>query len=472
MPPASTTAPGKFSSESPSVASAEKVTYEIEKQTVDESSPRLKWAFRKVDMTLLFIIFLSNLLNSMDRGNLGLSKVVGLEKDTGMSGSDFNIVASIMYPTYLLFMLPSNLALRKFGARFWLSFITVLWGIVNMCMAFAKNKTDLILCRLFLGAAESGATPCMVTSRIGLFYSAFAAGSVVGGPIATGIGKITNPRFKPWEWIFFIEGLITAGFGLVMYIWILKSDEKEIINQRMAQDQIEGGKKPVNRRRLLDHARDPLIYSQALILFCANFGINTILTFAAIIVKEMGYSAGASQAMQAAPGICGFVSIMIARFYPRWFGSHFWSSIFCSVWLIAASAILLGVTNNIARIIALCMLSFGCFGSLSIGPGWLMSNVGGPTRAAFSGAINVMFGGLGGLCTAYIYRNKDAPRYMFGHGMNMFAACLMVIVTCTSHFLLIRRNKKKETHPIDISGMSQDEIDFLENDHPDFRYVD
>ncbi|KAI8322701.1 MFS general substrate transporter [Martensiomyces pterosporus] len=428
----------------------------------------------------------------MDRGNLGLSKVVGLEADTHMSGSDFNVVASIMYPTYLLFMLPSNLALRKFGARFWLSLITVAWGLINMSMAFAKSRADLIICRLLLGAAESGASPgalmlvtlwyprAMVTSRIGLFYSAFAAGSVIGGPIATGIDTIHNPRFKRWGWIFFVEGLTTAGFGLVMYIfladypdksWVLNRKEKDLINRRMEQDQVEGGKRKVEYKRLLHHAKDPLIYSLALVLFCANFGINTILTFAAIIVKEMGFGSSASQAMQAAPGLCGFVGIMIARWYPRWFGSHFRSSLFNAFWLIFASALLLGLTNNGGRIFALCMLSFGCFGNLSIGPGWLMSNVGGPTRSAFSGAVNVMFGGLGGLCTSYIYRNKDAPRYMFGHGMNMFAGLLTVVTSVVSYLIIKRRNHQKTASPVDISGMSQEEINDLESDHPDFRYI-
>ncbi|KAI8322373.1 MFS general substrate transporter [Martensiomyces pterosporus] len=458
----------------------------------EESGNNLKWAFRKVDATLLFIVFLSNLLNSMDRGNLGLAKVVGLEKATNMHGSDFNVVASIMYPTYLLFMLPSNLALRKFGARFWLSFITVVWGLINMCMAFAKNRTDLIICRLFLGAAESGATPGalmlitlwyprrMVTSRIALFYSAFAAGAIIGGPIASGIKHVTNPKFASWGWIFFIEGIVTAGFGLIMFIfladypsksWILTKQEKDLIGRCMAEDQVEGGHKPVTYRKLLVHAKDPLIYAQALILYCANFGVNTILTFASIIVKEMGYGASASQAMQAAPGICGFIGIILSRYYPAWFGSHYRSSIFCSAWLIIASAVLLGVTNNGARIFALCMLSFGAFGNVGMGPGWLMSNVGGPTRAACAGAINVILGGLGGLCTSYIYRNKDAPRYLFGHGMNMFAALLCIITATVSHLIIRQRNHQKETNPIDISGMTEEEINDLENDHPDFRYI-
>ncbi|KAJ2308732.1 hypothetical protein IWW55_000268 [Coemansia sp. RSA 2706] len=426
---------------------------------------RLRWAFRKVDATLLLVLIGSNILNSMDRANLGLSKVAGLEADTGMRGSDFNVVVSMMYPTYLLGMLPSNLMLRKFGARIWLSLITVVWGVINMCMAFAKNRTDFILCRLFLGAAESGATPGalmlitlwypreMVTSCITLFYSAFAAGAIIGGPIASGIMKITNPRFRSWEWIFFIEGLTTASFGLLMFFlladypeksWLLKKSEKALLKQRMEQDQAEGGHRPVNRNRMWIHIRDPLIYSQALILFCANFGVNTILTFTAIIVNQMGYSPSAAQAMQAAPGICGFVGILLSRYYPKWFRSHFASSLFLSAWLIAASSILLATTNNIARIFALCMLSFSSFGAIGIGPGWVMSNTGGPTRSAVSSALNVAHGGLGALCTSYIYRNQDAPRYLFGHGMNLFAGLLSVAVKSPRLFYYSKDNANKK----------------------------
>ncbi|KAI7825085.1 major facilitator superfamily domain-containing protein [Kickxella alabastrina] len=459
----------------------------------DVDGKKLKWAYRKVDATLLFILFLSNVLNSMDRANLGLSKVAGLEKDLGLKGSDFNVIASIMYPTYLVCMLPSNLALRKFGARFWLSLITVVWGLINMCMAFAKNRTDMILCRLFLGAAESGAAPGalmlislwyprhMVTSRVALFYSAFAAGAIIGGPIAAGIGKMTNPRFNGWEWIFFIEGLVTAGFGLLMYVfladypnksWTMNNKEKALIGQNMALDQIDGGHRPVSYKRLLQHACDPLIYSQALILFTANFGVNTILTFSAIIVKNLGYDAGASQALQAAPGICGFIGCILSRYYPRFFGNHYRSSLFCSAWVAVASIILLSTRNSGANIFALCILSFGSFGNVSMGPGWLMSNVGGPTRGALGGAMNVICGGLGGLCTSYIYRNKDAPNYMFGHGMNLFAALLAFITATISYVIIVRRNKFREAHPIDISNMSEDEVKDLETDHPNFRFVE
>ncbi|KAJ2122984.1 hypothetical protein IW147_002916 [Coemansia sp. RSA 720] len=456
-----------------------------------DTDRELQRAFRKLDATLLAVIILSNVLNSIDRANLGLSKVAGLEDDTGMVGGDFNVVVSAMYPTYLLFMLPSNLILRKVGARFWLSFITVIWGIINMSMAFAKNKTNFIICRLFLGAAESGATPGalmlitlwyprkMVTSRISMFYSSFAIGAIIGGPISSGIMKITNPRFTSWEWIFFIEGLVTAGFGGIMLLlladypdksWLLKKGEKELLKKCMEQDQVEGGHRAVNKKRLWYHARDPLIYTQALIPFCGNFGTTTIMTFSAIIVKNLGYSASASLAMQAAPGLCGFIGILVSQHYPKWFGSYYAGCLFVSAWIITASTILLATVNNGARIFALCILAFGSFGTGGVGPGWIMSNVGGPTRAAISGAISVILGGLGALCASYIYRNQDAPRYMFGHGMNLFAGLFIIVVSTISYVIIIRRNKMKETN-INVSHSSHSEILDMENDHPDFRYM-
>ncbi|KAJ2308730.1 hypothetical protein IWW55_000266 [Coemansia sp. RSA 2706] len=457
-----------------------------------DDEKRLRWTFRKVDATMLFILICSNMLHAIGPGNLGMAKVAGLEDDIGLHGSDFNVVVSLMYPTSLLFMLPSNLILRRLGARIWLSLICVIWGIINMCMAFAKNKVQFIVLRLLLGAAESGAAPGvlmlitlwypreMVTSRIALFYSAFPAGAIIGGPIASGIMKITNPRFRSWEWIFFIEGLTTAGFGLLMFLlladypdssWLFRKHEKALLKRRMEQDQAEGGHRAVNRKRLWIHARDPLLYVQSLMFFCASFAPITILTFTAMIVNQMGYSPSAAQAMQAAPGICGFVGMLTSRYYPKWFGSHYLGCLFVAGWIITGSSILLGTVNNSARIFALCALAFGGFGASGIEAGWIMSNAGGPTRSAFSGALNSGIGGLSALSASYIYRNKDAPRYLFGHGMNLFAGLLWVVLGTVAYAIIRYRNHQKATNPANISHLTEDEQIDLENDHPEFRYV-
>jgi nitrate/nitrite transporter NarK len=50
--------------------------------------------------------------------------------------------------------LPCNILLRHFGARNWISFIVVSWGIVQLAMGFVSTWGFLALCRIFLGAFE------------------------------------------------------------------------------------------------------------------------------------------------------------------------------------------------------------------------------------------------------------------------------------------------------------------------------
>ncbi|KAJ2758515.1 hypothetical protein IWQ56_005980 [Coemansia nantahalensis] len=253
--------------------------------------------------------------------------------------------------------------------------------------------------------------------------------------------------------------------------WQLNAEEKLLIRQRMDADQVEGGHRKVNTRRLLVHARDPLIYAQALIMFGAGFGGITITLFSSIIIKQLGYTAGQSQAMQAAPGLCGFVGILVSRYYPRWFRSHYAGTLFCSAWLIGGSVILLATTNNGARIFALCMLAFGAFGCTGVGPGWLLTNAGGPTRSAMGSALSVACIGLASLIASFIYRNRDEPRYLLGHAINLGAGIFNVATATVAYSIAVRRNKQKDNQPVDISRLSCDDIADLENDHPDFRYV-
>ncbi|KAJ2853497.1 hypothetical protein J3B02_003113 [Coemansia erecta] len=53
--------------------------------------------------------------------------------------------------------------------------------------------------------------------------------NIIGGHIALGIIKIDNPKFCPWEWIFFIEGLVTAGYGVLMYFLLADYPDKSWI---------------------------------------------------------------------------------------------------------------------------------------------------------------------------------------------------------------------------------------------------
>lgn len=58
--------------------------------------------------------------------------------------------------------LPSNLVLKKASPRIWLPFLTIVWGIITMCLGFIEGFGSFVAVRALLGIAEGGLLPGMV----------------------------------------------------------------------------------------------------------------------------------------------------------------------------------------------------------------------------------------------------------------------------------------------------------------------
>lgn len=96
--------------------------------------------------------------------NIGNAKVAGLTTNIHLTGNKFNIALAIFYITYIASEIPSNIMLRKVGAKFWLPFIVFCWGIVTVGLGMVKNFAGLCVVRLLLGGLEGGLLPGMPVS--------------------------------------------------------------------------------------------------------------------------------------------------------------------------------------------------------------------------------------------------------------------------------------------------------------------
>lgn len=65
----------------------------------------------------------------------------------------------MFFVTYGLLEVPSNLMLKRYGAKLWLPFIVFSWGLVMTLAGVVQNDVGLIINRLFLGATEAGLFP-------------------------------------------------------------------------------------------------------------------------------------------------------------------------------------------------------------------------------------------------------------------------------------------------------------------------
>ena len=115
----------------------------------------------KVTRRLIPFLFTCYVLNYIDRTNVGFAKL-HFQNSLGFSDAVFGFGVSLFFAGYLLFEVPSNLLLARFGARKTLSRIIVLWGLASIATIFVTTPTQFYVGRFLLGLAEAGFVPGIV----------------------------------------------------------------------------------------------------------------------------------------------------------------------------------------------------------------------------------------------------------------------------------------------------------------------
>src|SRR5260221_8451951 len=118
-------------------------------------------AGRAADKAMLHLLpwlLLMYIFAYLDRANLGFAKNA-FQASTGISEAAYAFGAGIFSIAYASIEIPSNIMLRRFGARVWLARIMITWGIVSACMMFVNNATSFFSVRVLLGLAERGVFP-------------------------------------------------------------------------------------------------------------------------------------------------------------------------------------------------------------------------------------------------------------------------------------------------------------------------
>lgn len=84
----------------------------------------------KVDLAVLLILCLLFFVSFIDRSNLAIAKIRGLEKSLGIpeKGNGFNIALFSFTIPYVLFEVPANMLLKRVKPSWWLSGLMFGWG--------------------------------------------------------------------------------------------------------------------------------------------------------------------------------------------------------------------------------------------------------------------------------------------------------------------------------------------------------
>jgi D-galactonate transporter len=195
--------------------------------------------YNKVATRLLPFLLLLYIVAFLDRINISFAKL-SMSADINMSDAAYGLGAGIFFIAYCIFEIPSNLMLRRMGAKFWIARIMVVWGLVCAGTAWVHSPSSFYVLRILLGIAEAGFYPGIIFylsywfpprlrgQATAIFVVAIPLASAVGAPFCGwvmahmgGVGLL-----KDWQWLFLLTGLPATLLGVVTYFYLDDNPEK------------------------------------------------------------------------------------------------------------------------------------------------------------------------------------------------------------------------------------------------------
>jgi MFS transporter, ACS family, tartrate transporter len=93
----------------------------------------------KITLCIIPFIFVLYIMAFLDRVNVGFA-ALQMNEDLGFSDTVYGIGAGIFFIGYFVFEIPSNLIIKKVGARVWIVRIVIGWGIISSAMFLIRRE--------------------------------------------------------------------------------------------------------------------------------------------------------------------------------------------------------------------------------------------------------------------------------------------------------------------------------------------
>ncbi|CAA7267719.1 unnamed protein product [Cyclocybe aegerita] len=424
----------------------------------------VKKTLRRNDLRILPLLGFLYAVALIDRTNLGIARIAGMEVDLKLYiGERYSIASMSYFIPYILLQVPGNLLLRKIGARNWLTICVVGWGAAQLGMGFVPTWGWLVFCRVWLGVFEAGFFPACVfiistwykrhevQKRLAIFYlsslviTSFSSIFAYALTLLKGKGNLNG-----WAWIFVIEGVITIVLGVLAYLFIpdfpdkatfLSPEQRKMVLDRVEADRGDSIPDEITRAKVFKHLTDPLVWAYAFMFLASTVPAYAIGFFITIILFSMGYTLTEALCLTAPPGIAAAVSVYIfAHISDKTKRRAIWlamQNLMCITGLLITAY----ANANGVRYFGLFLVNAGASGCVPGVLAYSSNNMTSHSKRAVQTAIIVAAGGIGGIIATTAFQQKDYPRYIPGMWVTIAFQFAMIGLLGVTTFVLHRRNQ-------------------------------
>lgn len=286
-------------------------------------------ALARVRSRLIPFLFILYLVAYLDRVNISFA-ASEMRADLGISLAAYGLGAGIFFIGYFIFEVPSNLILRRVGARVWIARIMLTWGVISGLTAFVTTEWQFYLVRFLLGAAEAGFFPGVVlyltfwvpraerARTMALFLTATAVAGVIGAPISGALLTLDGVGgLQGWQWLFIVEAIPAVVLAVIVWLRLpdgphearfLTPDQRTDLAETMRQEDEE----TPGAERLAAAFRSGRVWVLSLLYLAIVIGFYGISLWLPLLVKREFPDLGpvALGFITAVPYLCAVIAMV------------------------------------------------------------------------------------------------------------------------------------------------------------------
>ncbi|KAF2807700.1 MFS general substrate transporter [Mytilinidion resinicola] len=472
-------------------------------QGVEIDPAEAKKVLRKIDLRIVPVLFITYLLQYLDKNGINYASVYGLQKGTHLTGNDYSWLGSIFYFGYLFAQYPAGYAMQRLPIAKFLGFATLGWGIILITTPACVNFAGIAANRFLLGAVEATVNPGFVlimsmwyTSaeqplRLEIYYCTNGIATMFGGLIGYAVGHIRTGVAR-WMYVFIIFGALSIAWGIVSLLVLpdLPSTAKFLTEHErvIAVDRVAANRQGVKNRHFKKYqawqtVKDPKTWILFVMATGAQIPNSALTSFGSIVVGSFGFDTLGTQYMQIPGGAVQFLSLLaggiICTKYPK--NSRCITMIFANTMCILGAGLLVGLPNHNkwGRLVALWLCYFQGLG-FSMSLTMVSSNVAGYTKKQLTGAA--LFTGycVGNIIGPQTFKSSEKPGYHSAYIAMLVGYCIKLAMVVVLYIYMYSVNKKRDregAHGIALTEEQEKEAielgmhDVTEIDNKGFRYI-
>ncbi|RIB29808.1 major facilitator superfamily domain-containing protein, partial [Gigaspora rosea] len=439
---------------------------------------------RKCDFYLLPILTVVYLLGVIDRTNVGNAVIAGFDyKFLNTTPELYNFAIAIYFISYMIFEIPASFVTKILGFQVWLPIIMICWAVAAMAQAACTTVYHLIIVRFFLGVAEAGFPPSVIsyvgsfyarkelTLRYSYFMSLITLSGAIGGIASYFIVQIKGTSLHGYQWLFILESIPTIITAIIVALFMTRGpgDARFLTpeERKFAVDRLrpEGGPAEIDRNTAKTQIKlaftDLQVYVYLTMLLLAFIPFNTLAFFLPTLVKQLGYTSVQAQLM-VVPTLLAATVWMV---FNSWASDRYQTRALNL--MISHTMSTIGLIGMIAtdaknpslyplRYFFTVILACGAYSVLPVIFSWFSCNILGQYKRNVSIAIILTMTNTGALIGVQIFPATDAPAFIKGNVICLSTVFAQVILVIGMKIYIESLNKKRDLAILDKHNYKYD----------------